>query len=370
MDDEKLSLINVSSDQGLILAESQLIDLVNYVRVGLALPCTQEDVASYLNFGLPEDNAKLKVNDLMATFVLTRKHTERWSRLVARIARTSFDLKRFGEGMESYGEHMERIYSEIKAAKALGELNINTLADYKKARRGQGILPGFELEPYTTPDTKYRITQYFELVCAAHESVFSIKRDLDGFNRVLREEVIPGIKSRLKLVDVQACVDEINSLKQSLSRRDEEINSLNTHLAGLSEQDALSSFLIVPDILRYAQAKRVNSELVEAVQQQVSDIRLHNSLLQALRSLERAVRNIQDIEAIAIKAELAVRNLVYLWNIICRYVSESVSAVSDITDAMSMRRFIISLRAIVYPWAKTQQDADALIQILGTRTST
>lgn len=357
-----MSSIKVSSDSGLIFSEQQLIDLVSYVQVGITLPCTQEDFASYLSFGLPEDSEKLKANDLMAALVLTRKHAEQWSRLVRRIVRGSSELKGFGEAVGDYGKYMERIYSEIKSAKALDGLKINTLADYKKVRRGQGKLLGFELEPDTVQDKKLRGSKHFELVCAAHKFVCNVKKDLDAFSGGLREEVIPGVNFRLWVIMGHSYSDEIKLLRQSIYRRADEIDRLIVRFEDLSGGGDLSLFLAGFNILAIPELNRISSELAESQKKQFHDIERQSSMLQTLRSIERVAGDIQYIDEIAIKAELAVRNLVYLWNIICRYLAESVSALSDVKDEMSIRRFTFSLRAVVYPWIKIQQDACALLQ--------
>ncbi|WP_137806185.1 alpha-xenorhabdolysin family binary toxin subunit A [Pseudomonas sp. G(2018)] len=356
-------------ETGLILTKQQVIDLRRYEAAGLKLPYTLEDVISYLNYGVEDTGSEgLQAVDFLGTFLMTRNHAKSWSPLREQIMLTGTELKLFGAHMESYGSSIEEIYSEVKAARALDKYDVKTLADLKLVERNWGPLPGLELEPDTVVDLSYCLDKIFEKVSINLEKVNSIKSKLAIFDGDLREKVIPSIKFRAQLIKTQSYSDEINALQAVIDRRAEEIGELNSHyktfVAESFKSAGEASFVGVAGAIYYGiQAEDIRADRKKLNVLQDRDLERLREKNQTLGSLKRVEHDLQNLDLIAVEAEVATRNLVFVWNTVHRYVSESSKTVSEISDALSLRRFMVAFRNVVHPWTKIRQDSDALIQI-------
>jgi hypothetical protein len=84
---------------------------------------------------------------------------------------------------------------------------------------------------------------------------------------------------------------------------------------------------------------------------------------QTLGSLRRVEHDMQNMTVVAVDADLATKNLIHVWNVLELYVNQSNSVVSEIHDAMSLRRFKLAFKGVVSPWEQIRNDADLLIQV-------
>lgn len=360
----------VTRDTGLLLTKKQIIDLRKYEAAGLALPYTLQDVIDYLRFGAGQDGgAGLKAADFLKTFSETRDHAKRWTPLRERIMLTGTELKLFGASMQTYGNDMQEVYDDLKAAALLDKHNIKTLGELKKLQIDMGSkFPGVELEPETIPDLKHYLNRIFTRVSANLAKVSAIKTDLDSFGYDLREKVLPGIKLRVGLIQSNSYPADIKVLDDVIARRSAEIQEKNTQYKALVEKAlgsaaGLNLFGLGMAIYYGVEAENVRAERKKLNEQQDKDIEILKNKNQTLGSLKRVEHDLQNLTVIAIDADLATQNLMHVWNVMHRYINESATTISGITDALSLRRFMSAFREVVSPWAQIHQDADALIQV-------
>lgn len=356
-------------ETGLILTKQQVIDLHNYEAAALKLPYTFDDVVSYLNYGLGDGGSEgLRAADFMATFLMTRNHAKNWSPLREQIMLTGTELKLFGAHMETYGQSIEEIYSEVKAARTLDQHDIKTLADLKRSERQWGPFPGLELESDTISDLSFCLDKIFEKITTNLDNVNSIKKKLGEFDGELREKIIPGIKFRAQLIKTQPYSDEINALQTVIDRRAQEIDELNSNyktfvLESFKSAEKADAVGMAGAIYYGIQAEEIRADRKKLNALQDTDLELLRAKNQTLGSLKRVEHDLQNLDLIAVEAEVATRNLVFVWNTVHRYVSESSKTVLEINDALTLRRFMVAFRNVVHPWIKIRQDADALIQV-------
>jgi len=357
-------------DQGLVLTKKQIIDLRKYEAAGLALPHRLDDVVHYLNFGTGQDGgAGLRADDFLQTFVQTREHAKRWSPLRERIMLTGTELKVFGGTMEIYGKGIEEIYEEVKAGKLLDKYDVKTLADLKKIELElEDKFPGLELESDTIPDLKDHLDSLFDKVNSNLTIVNGIKLDLDAFDRDLRQRILPDIKLRVELIKKNPYSDEIKALDEVISRRAEQIAEKNKQYQALVEKSlgaaaGLNLFGLGMAIYYGVEAEKIRVERNKLTQAQDRDIEILKNKNQTLGSLKRVEQDLLQLDFVAIQAEVATRNLVFVWNTIHRYIQESATSVQNINDALSLRKFMTEFRQVVFPWVKIRNDADALVQL-------
>ncbi|KDD67992.1 DNA-binding protein [Pseudomonas mandelii PD30] len=360
----------VTRDTGLLLTKKQIIDLRKYEAAGLALPYTLQDVIDYLRFGAGQDGgAGLKAADFLKTFTDTRDHAKRWSPLRERIMLTGTELKLFGASMQTYGDDMQEVYDDLKAAPLLDKHNIKTLAELKTLKINMGgKFPGIELEPDTLPDIQHYLSKIFARVASNLANVSAIKTDLDKFGYDLREKVLPGIKLRVGLIQTNSYPADIKAQDQVITRRAAEIQEKNTQYKALVEKAlgsaaGLNIFGLGMAIYYGVEAENVRAERKKLNEQQDKDIEILKNMNQTLGSLKRVEHDLQNLTVVAIDADLATQNLMHVWNVMHRYVTESATAISGINDALSLRRFMSPFREVVSPWVQIHQDADALIQV-------
>lgn len=369
-DASKADADDVTRETGLLLTKKQIIDLRRYEAAGLALPYTLKDVTDYLRFGAGQDGgAGLRAADFLKTFGDTRDHARRWSPLRERIMVTGTELKLFGASMQRYGEDMEEVYLDLKAGPLLDKYNVKTLEELKKIQLELGgKFPGIELDKDTIPDMKYYLGRIFERVAYNLANVQGIKADLDKFGADLREEVLPGIKLRVSLINTNSYPAQVKKLEAVIALRAAEIEEKNTQYKALVDKALSSAAGLNIFGLGMAIYYGVEAEAVRAARNalnaaQDKDIEVLRNMNQTLGSLKRVEQDLQNLTVIAIDADLATHNLMHVWNVMHRYVNESATAMSDIKDALSLRRFMSAFRDVVGPWVQIHNDADLLIQV-------
>lgn len=357
-------------EPGLLLTKQQVIDLRRYEAAGLALPHRLADVVAYLNFGVGQDGGTgLRAADFLTTFVLVRDHAKRWSPLRERMMLTGTELKLFGASMEIYGASVEEVYAAVKATSFLEQHNIKSLEDLKKAElKLGGKFPGLELEPETIPDLQYYLDQIFKRVDLNLASVNAIKSDLDSFDRALRLEVLPAIKLRVELIKRNPYAADIKALDEVIARRAVEITDKNTQYKALVEKalnsaSGLNIFGLGMAIYHGVEAEKVKKERNKLNEEQRRDIDVLGQKNQTLGSLKRVEHNLQNLDFMAVEAEVATRNLVYTWNTIHTYIAASKTAILKIHDALSLHRFMSAFREVIYPWTQIKNDANKLIEV-------
>lgn len=361
---------DITRGDGLILTKKQIIDLHRYEVASLALPATLKDVVDYLAFGAGQDGGSgLRAADFLGTFRIIREHAQGWAPLRTEIMLASSKLKLFGSNILLYGDEVESLYLELKAGALLDEKNVNTEADLQKLKLDMGDqFPGLELEENTIRDTKYSLKRILDNVHANLTNVQSIKTNLDKFGATLREVVIPAIKLKASLINSNSYPAQVKDLEKVIAQRMTEIAEKNTEYKALVEKalqsaGTLNLFGLGLAIYYGVEAENVRAARRKLNEQQDKDIETLRNMNQTLGSLRRVEHDMQNMTIVAVDADLATKNLIHVWNVLELYVNQSNSVVSEIHDAMSLRRFKLAFKGVVSPWEQIRNDADLLIQV-------
>jgi len=354
--------------KGLLLTKKQIIDLRKYEAAALALPFTLADVKDYLNFGA-DAGAGLKHEDFLKTFSATRRHAQRWSPLREAIMLTGSRLKLFAASMSLYGRDMAEVCAEVKASSLLDQHNIKNLEELKRLELELGDrFPGIELEPDTLSDLGYYLDQIFKRIKDNLDDVTAIKEQLALFGYDLREFILPEIKLRISLIGSNSLPADIEMLKQQIDERSQQINEKNADYKAAVEKSirAAAGMNVVGLALAIylgVEAENIRAQRNRLYEEQEKAIETLKGKNQTLGSLTRVKHDLQGLELVAVDADIATQNLMHVWSVMHLYVKDSQDAVSRITDALSLRRFMSAFQEVVSPWRQIEQDADALIAV-------
>lgn len=361
---------DVVRDRGLLLTKKQIIDLRKYEAAGLALPYTLKDVQDYLRFGAGQDGGPgLNPTDFLNTFTQTRNHARRWSPLRQRIMMTGQGLKSFASSMINYGKSIQEVLNDDDSVAFLKKNKIKTLAQLKALEMELGNkFPDIEIDPDTVATLDYYLQRIFEKINQNLSDVQSIKNDLDTFAYDLREHVLPNIKLRVGLIDSSTLAVDIKVLKNDIDNRAKEIDIKNTEYKA-AVQEALKSAAglniagLAMAIYMGVEAENIRVARDELYAEQDRDIQTLSSKNQTLGSLARVKHDLQNLMIVAIDADIATQNLLHVWKSLYLHISNSVSAMSRINDALSLRIFGVEFEEVVQPWKAIGSDSDKLIEV-------
>ncbi|MCL6703884.1 alpha-xenorhabdolysin family binary toxin subunit A [Pseudomonas sp. T1.Ur] len=357
-----------SRGKGLLLTKKQVIDLRKYEAAALALPFTLADVKDYLNFGA-DAGVGLNHGDFLRTFRATRHHAQRWSPLREAIMLTGSQLKLFAASMSLYGRDIEEVYADVRASGLLDKHNIESWEELKRLELELGDrFPGIELEPDTLSDLGYYLEQISKRITDNLDGVTTINEQLALFGYDLREHILPEIKLRTSLINSNSLPADIEMLKQQIDERSQQINEKNADYKAAVEKSigAATGMNVVGLALAIylgVEAENIRAQRNLLYKEQDEAIETLKGKNQTLGSLTRVKHDLQGLELVAVDADIATQNLMHVWNVMHLYVKSSQAAVSRITDALSLRRFMSTFREVVSPWRQIEQDADALIAV-------
>jgi hypothetical protein len=349
-------------DSGLILTKDQIKDLKRYEMAGLALPVVLKDVIAYLGYGYGGGKG-LEPADFQKTFRLVHDHASLWNPLRTDLLSVSDELVVFSGSIQVYGESMSEVFDDIKALGLVEQHNISTLEDLKRVEMELGHkFPG--IEQTDRADIGYYLDEILKKVREQEALANGIKTRLDAFGFDLASKIIPEIQLRLRTIDNNTLGAEIKALQTAIDNRAlaiEEKNKEYKKLVGDAIAGISSGLIMV--IYASIQAEKVRKERNKLKKQQQADIALMNHKDRVLASLGRVRMDMQDLDLIAIDADIATKNLITVWNKLGTFIEASSREVDGINDGLSMRRFRNQFRLVVAPWRTIEEDAKALLQV-------
>ncbi|WP_447651791.1 alpha-xenorhabdolysin family binary toxin subunit A [Pseudomonas abietaniphila] len=347
---------------GLILTKDQLKDLKRYEIAGLALPIELEDVMAYLGYRNGAGTG-LEPEDFQKTFKLVHAHASLWNPLRTDLLTVNDKLVLFSGSIQTYGESMSEVFDDIEALGLVEKYNISTLEDLKRVEMELGQeFPG--IKQTDRADIGSFLNDILEKVREQEALANGIKDRLDAFGFDLANKITPEIQSRLKQIDDNTLDAEIKALQTGIDNRAltiEEKNKEYKKLVGDAIAGISSGLIMV--IYASVQAEKVRKERNELKKQQQADIAQMSHKNKVLASLARVRMDIQDLEVIAIDADIATKNLITVWNKLAGFIVASSREVEGINDGLNMRRFRNRFNLVVGPWRTIEKDAKALLRV-------
>jgi len=359
----------VTRANGLILTKDQIISLRKYETTGLALPTNERALATYLNFGDEEGGMGFTKKDFLMSFTKINVHASLWSPLRSRIMLTGTHLKLFGSSMGVYLSSVEEIFADVKAAKALGTHKITNYAQLREWEVIEGKpFPDLALEADTIPDLGDVLDQIFEQVKEHLRTAAQIKSDLDHFSRQLTNDVIPAIKLLSLALKNNTYASDIEILNNEIKERANQIDELHKEYKALvlKSLGSVSSFSIIGlgvAIYTGVEAEGVRSRRNDLSRAQEAAIKSLESKSRALGSIARIRSDMQNMQTVALDAEVATNNVVHTWNVLHAYIESSEKAVLKIEDGVRLQAFITQFRLVAAPWVAIEKSADALVEL-------
>lgn len=360
---------DVIRDSGLLLTMRQIVDLKLYVSLALSLPHDLATVRRYLRFGDIEGGGRgLRDTDFERTFTLIRKHAGKWLPLYENIQLTATDLNSFAETMVMISAMMEGMTQRVKAMKLLEQHHVDTPQELEKLKLDLGgWLPSLALEANTLNELKYYVGVISRQISSHRARVFMIKAALDSFSDELARVVIPEIELRVGLIDTNALPGVIQKIKADIDNLQALIETrqrdYKTAVNSAINSTTLWIFGLGMAIYRSVEVGKIRKELYEFNRQQKKAIETLAAKNKTLASLSSVRHDLSALRLVSVDAEAATRNVQYVWNVLHRYINHSAEEVGRITDALSLRRFMIHFRLVAASWETIGVDSDVLIKV-------
>ncbi|MDF9776776.1 alpha-xenorhabdolysin family binary toxin subunit A [Pseudomonas baetica] len=359
----------ITRANGLILTKAQIISLRKYEALGLALPTNERSLATYLNFGDEDGGKGFTAEDFLASFTKINSHARLWSPLRSRIMLTGTHLKVFGLSMGVYLASIEEVFAEIKMAKTLGTHKITNYKELRdwEVKEGKSF-PDLALEEDTIPNLGDVLDLIFEQVKEHLQTAVEIKADLNTFSRQLTNGVIPTIKLLALALENNTYAADIESLNNEIKERANQIDELNKEYKALvmrSLESASSFSFIGLGVAIYigVEAESVRSRRNDLNRIQETAIKSLESKSKTLGSIARIRSDLQDMQTVALDAEVATNNVVHTWNVLHTYIESSGKAVSKIEGGVRLLAFITQFRLVAAPWRMIHSSADDLVEL-------
>ena len=356
-------------DTGIQLTKEQIISLRKYEVLGLSLPVRLQDVIAYLNYGAGDSGGLgLKPVDFLRTFSTTYDHAKRWSPLREKIMLTGTDLKIFAGSIIRTGSGIVEIYEDLKVSRYLEEHNISTPEQYLELKRKIPNLPDIELPEGDVPEIKAYLNDMLGKVRQCHQKAERVREQLDSFGKDMREKVLPEIKLRLEFVSRNTYQADIQVLQGEIDQRSKEIDELNKQYDQLVQEAiaAAATFNVAGLILGIYQgvkAEEIRKKRNNLKAEQQAANQKMASKSQTLASLNKIRDDLQNLDYVAIEAEVATQNLMLVWNALSTYITASIKEVDSLHEATSLRRFKNQILAIIDPWEQIKSSADQLLDV-------
>ncbi|MFJ2493752.1 alpha-xenorhabdolysin family binary toxin subunit A [Pseudomonas iridis] len=356
-------------DTGIQLTKEQIISLRKYEVLGLSLPVRLQDVIAYLNYGAGDSGGLgLKPADFLRTFSTTYDHAKRWSPLREKIMLTGTDLKIFAGSIIRTGSGIVEIYEDLKVSRYLEEHNISTPEQYLELKRKIPNLPDLALQEGDVPEIKAYLNDMLGKVRQCHQKAERVREQLDSFGKDMREKVLPEIKLRLEFVSRNTYQADIQVLQGEIDQRSKEIDELNKQYDQLVQEaiTAAATFNIAGLILGIYQgvkAEEIRKKRNNLKAEQQAANQKMASKSQTLASLNKIRDDLQNLDYVAIEAEIATQNLMLVWNALSTYITASIKEVDSLHEATSLRRFKNQILTIIDPWEQIKFSADQLLDV-------
>ncbi|MEB0044207.1 MULTISPECIES: alpha-xenorhabdolysin family binary toxin subunit A [unclassified Pseudomonas] len=356
-------------EPGIQLTKEQIISLRKYEALGLSLPIRLQDVIAYLNYGAGDGGGVgLKAADFLRTFSTTYDHARRWSPLREKIMLTGTDLKIFGGSIIRIGNGIVEVYEDLKASKYLEEHNITTPAQYLELKRQIPNLPELGLPAGDVPEIKVYLNDMLVKVRYCHDKAERVRVELDSFGTDMREKVVPELKLRLEFVSKNTYQADILAQQKDIDQRAADIDDLNKQYDQLVQEaiKAAASLNIgglILGIYQGVKAENIRKERNRLRDEQQAAIQTMASKNQTLSSLNRVRDDLQNLNYVAIEAEVATQNLMLVWNALSLYIAESMKEVDLMDNAISLRKFKNQINSIIEPWEYIKTSSDQLLAV-------
>ncbi|WP_095169441.1 alpha-xenorhabdolysin family binary toxin subunit A [Pseudomonas sp. Irchel 3H3] len=356
-------------EPGFQLTKEQIVSLRKYEVLGLSLPVEIDDVIVYLDYGQGDTGSPgLTARDFQMTFRKTYDHARSWSPLREKIMLTGTDLKIFAGSILRTGNGIVEIYEDQKISRYLEEHGIDTPERYLQQKIQNPELPTLDLSAGDLRDLRSYLDEMLNKVQRAHTEATLVRDGIDRFGSVMREEVLPSIKLRLKAVSENTYQSDIKELQQKIDERSEEIEEVSKQYDKMVQDAIMAAASLNIAGLVLGIYTGVKAEEIRKQRNALKEAQQHDNLQmlsknKTLSSLNRIRTDLQELRDVTIEAEVATQNLMLVWNSLALYIEASKEDADLLDNALSLRQFKNQVLSIVEPWNQIKNSADQLLGV-------
>ncbi|PHM47605.1 alpha-xenorhabdolysin family binary toxin subunit A [Xenorhabdus miraniensis] len=355
---------------GGIFTKEDLISIKLYVKRGLALPYTLEEVKQYIGYN-DIDIDGLKPANMTTLFKGIHDHTLSWSGVESNVQQQSIDLENAGRQITETGGDIINIIDQMpiieRVKTKLGDLTDKQLAEitYTNDDKEIAVELGNILE-----SMKKDIKKQQENTQRVRNAVTDFKITLIGgelSNGNQAEGLQPQVKNKKDLMDKNKLSTTIKELQNKIDNKNSEIEQLKKDydkyvgLAFSGMAGGIIGWAITGGIFgdKAEKARKRKNELIEEVNGLQEQVKGKSALQTAIQNLSL---NFSDMDIRMADAEVALNHLDFMWNTMLTQITTSKDKFAEINDALKLTSFVVTFKQVISPWKEVQGSAAKLVK--------
>ncbi|MDC9583081.1 alpha-xenorhabdolysin family binary toxin subunit A [Xenorhabdus sp. PR6a] len=364
------SQIEGAARQGGIFTKEDLISIKLYVKRGLELPFTLEEVKKYIGYN-DIDIEGLKPAKMTTLFKEIHDHALSWSGVEDKVQQQSIDLENVGRQITETGGEIISIIDQMpiieRVKKKLGDLTDKQLAEitYTNDDKEIAVELGNILE-----SMKKDIQKQQENTQRVKNAITDFKLILIGgklSNGNIAQGVQPQINSKKKLMDDNNLSATIKDLQDKINEKNKEIDQLQKDydkyvgLAFSGMAGGIIGWAITGGIFgdKAEKARKQKNELIGEVKVLQEQVEGKSALQKVIQDLSL---NFNDIGIRMVDAEVALNHLDFMWSTMLTQITTSKDKFAEINNALKLTSFVATFKQVISPWKEVQGSATQLIK--------
>ncbi|CDG16512.1 alpha-xenorhabdolysin family binary toxin subunit A [Xenorhabdus doucetiae] len=364
------SQIEGAARQGGIFTKEDLISIKLYVKRGLELPFTLEEVKKYIGYN-DIDIEGLKPAKMTTLFKEIHDHALSWSGVEDKVQQQSIDLENVGRQITETGGEIISIIDQMpiieRVKKKLGDLTDKQLAEitYTNDDKEIAVELGNILE-----SMKKDIQKQQENTQRVKNAITDFKLILIGgelSNGNIAQGVQPQINSKKKLMDDNNLSTTIKDLQDKIDEKSKEIDQLQKDydkyvgLAFSGMAGGIIGWAITGGIFgdKAEKARKRKNELIGEVKVLQEQVEGKSALQKVIQDLSL---NFNDIGIRMVDAEVALNHLDFMWSTMLTQITTSKDKFAEINNALKLTSFVATFKQVISPWKEVQGSATQLIK--------
>ena len=350
----------------LVVTPEQLLEIKQYVRFGRTLPTERGEIEK--NLGGVIDHPNFGWLEIQELNVKVKDHAAGWPSIES-------GLVQVGSGLSGL-------------AKDLVEFSQNLVSDIDQMPIVERLKPYNDLEVENAPFMELdqsdvaihtQLGLVFEdlkkSVVAASKPALGLKVEIENFNRILNDKLIPLISEKVaKLGTVDFAID-LDKFRAELEWIEKNIDQTNKELVKHSAMQIVRGIdglgVLLNALFSSPEEALLGKAFLEAQEKLYSFIMEKRRLLSLIDGQEKLPglilshsKSLDNLSAHMAAAARASNALLLVWNSVVAEIDRSATEFSLIEDGVSLIRFKQSFNRGISPWSEVQNVADTLLSSL------
>lgn len=347
----------------LVVTSEQLLEIKQYARLGRTLPTTRDEIEKKLGGVIDHPNfGWLEIQDLN---VKVKDHAAGWLSIE--------------NGLIQVGGGLSRL------AKDLVEFRQNLMDDIEQMTIVERLKPYNDLEVEYVPFMAFdqsdvaihaQLGLVFEdlkkSVVVARQPALVLKIEINNFNRVLNDKLIPLVSEKIAKLDTIDFAIDLEEFRAELERVEKNIKQANKELVKHGAMKVVSNFdtlaLLLNTLISSPEEAILGKAFLECQEKLNGFITKKHLLLSQIDGQEKLPglilshsKSLDNLSAHMGAAARASDALVLVWDSVVAEIEKSAAEFSLIEDSVSLIRFKQSFNRGISPWNEVKNMADELL---------